>query len=457
MSEHGRTLALTAGGTFLTLAAFTLPLVTVNETAAGLGAGAAGRTWILSSMSIGLGALLLTAGRLADDFGRKRAFVVGALITAVGAVLGAVAPGVVWFVLARIVQGAGGAALTAASLGIIGHTFTSAAERGRATAIWGASLGAGIAAGPLVSAGLTRLHSWRDAYVALALVCLGLAAAGRGLSESAAGRTSRPDIPGVLTLVLGLSALLAGLTEGREGWTNPWVVLLLTAGVVLLLAFVVVERRTADPMLDLGLLRRPAFAAVTIAALVTGGGVIAQMSYLSGFAGRALGISSWTAALLFLVWSGTSVVVSLAARSLPETVSGRVRLGGSLLLVTVGLLLLTHVSVTTTPLGLALGLLVAGLGSGVLNAALGRESVTSVPVGQAGLGSGANNTARYLGSALGVTVVSVVAVPAGAPTPVQLVSGWNHAAVITAVVTLAGALLVLLVGERAQASVDTGE
>jgi hypothetical protein len=97
------------------------------------------------------------------------------------------------------------------------------------------------------------------------------------------------------------------------------------------------------------------------------------------------------------------------------------------------------------------GLLVAGVATGVLNASLGRESVASVPAHQAGLGSGANNTARYLGSALGVTVVSVVAVPSGPLTTSALVHGWNHAALVTAAVSLAGALAVLLVGERSTA------
>src|SRR5262249_21166586 len=95
------------------------------------------------------------------------------------------------------------------------------------------------------------------------------------------------------------------------------------------------------------------------------------------------------------------------------------------------------------------GLLVAGVATGVLNAALGRESVASVPSGQAALGSGANNTARYLGSALGVTVVSVVAAPSGTATVCSLVAGWNRAALVTAAVSLVGALVVLLVGERA--------
>jgi sugar phosphate permease len=103
------------------------------------------------------------------------------------------------------------------------------------------------------------------------------------------------------------------------------------------------------------------------------------------------------------------------------------------------------------------GLFLAGVGSGFLNAALGRESVSSVPVGQGGLGSGANNTARYLGSALGVTVVSVVAAPSGVTGTGSLVAGWNHAAVVTAAVSLVGALGVLLIGERGPAVVALPE
>jgi hypothetical protein len=103
------------------------------------------------------------------------------------------------------------------------------------------------------------------------------------------------------------------------------------------------------------------------------------------------------------------------------------------------------------------GLVVAGVGSGFLNAALGRESVGSVPGGQGGLGSGANNTARYLGSALGVTVVSLVAAPSGAPTTGALVAGWNRAAVVAAVVTLVGAVGVTLVGERVPRVSDVAE
>jgi hypothetical protein len=130
-------------------------------------------------------------------------------------------------------------------------------------------------------------------------------------------------------------------------------------------------------------------------------------------------------------------------------------MGSALAVIAAGQLMLWGVDTSSTAGRFVPGLLLAGVATGVLNAALGRESVASVPPGQAGLGSGANNTARYLGSALGVTVVSVVAVPSGPVSASALVEGWNRAALVTAAVSLLGALVVLLVGERTAAPVVT--
>jgi predicted MFS family arabinose efflux permease len=309
-------------------------------------------------------------------------------------------------------------------------------------------VGAGIAVGPVLSTWLGRWDSWRDVYVVLAVAGVALALTASGCAESRSAHRSRLDVPGVVLLALGTSAVLAGLTEGRQGWTRPLVVVLLAAGVVLLVAFVAVERRSDHAMIDLGLFRRPAFAAVTAAALATGGGIIALLSYVSGFAGVALGLPPTTAAWLMLAWSGPSVVTALVARRLPHHWTGRARMGGALVVVAVGQLMLWGVGTGSGAGRFVPGLLLAGVASGVLNAALGRESVASVPAAQAGLGSGANNTARYLGSALGVTVVSVVAAPSGPVTSAALVDGWNRAALVTAAVSLVGALVVLLVGER---------
>jgi MFS family permease len=452
-----RTLVTASLGTMATLVAFTAPLATVNQTVAGLDAATAGRTWILSSMSIGLGAFLLTAGRVADDFGRRRTFVAGALVLALGSVLAAIAPEVTTFVLARVAQGIGGAAVIAASLGMVAAAFTDPAERARATGVWGASVGAGIAVGPVLSAGLERVGSFRDVYVVLAAAAVGLAATARGCDESRSAHGARLDVPGVVLLAVGMGALLGGLTEGHLGWTRPLVLTLLAAGVVLLGAFVEVERRSGQPMLDLGLFARPAFTAVNLAAVATGGGVIALLSYLPGFVGIALGFSSWTTAWLFLAWSGPSVAMALAARRLPASWTGRSRMAVSLAVIGIGQLLIWHVGPGSGIGRFLPGLLVAGAGSGVLNAALGRESVTSVPAGQGGLGSGATNTARYLGSALGVTVVSIVATPSGVVNAATLSSGWDRAVLATAAVSLLGGLVVHLVGERAEAVAPVAE
>jgi hypothetical protein len=285
-------------------------------------------------------------------------------------------------------------------------------------------------------------------YVVLAAAAVALALTATGCPESKASHRARLDVPGVVLLALGTSALLAGLTEGREGWTRPLVVVLLVAGVVLLGAFVVTELRSDHAMIDLGLFRRPAFAAVTVAALATGGGIIALLSFVSGFAGIALGLPPTTTAWLMLAWSGPSVLAALAARRLPHHWTGRARMGIALVVIAVGQLMLWGIDASSGAWRFVPGLLLAGVASGVLNAALGREAVASVPPTQAGLGSGANNTARYLGSALGVTVVSVVAAPSGTVTPATLVDGWNRAALVTAAVSLVGALVVLLVGER---------
>ena len=448
MPRSSQHLAVASLGTLVTLVTFTAPLATLNSIATDLGAGPAGRTWVLSSMSIGLGAALLSTGTIADDFGRRRTFVAGLVVLAAGSALAALSPDVVVFVLCRVLQGVGGAAVLASSLGLIAATYPAGPRRAAASGVWGASVGAGIAVGPVLAAWLDRLHGWRDVYVLILAAALVLAVVARLLVAESRSAEERPlDLPGVALLAGGMSALLAALVEGRQGWLGPGALLLGAASVLLLAGFVLVERRSAHPMLNLGLFRQPAFVAATVAALTTGAGVIALMSYLSGFLVLVLGLTALEAASLMLLWAVTSVVTALLARCLPAGVSGRVQLAVGLLGVAVGQLAMLGVRAGTTWVHFVPGLLVAGVASGVLNAALGREAVASVPPGRGSLGSGANNTARYVGSAVGVTVVSVVA--AGSTGTAALVSGWNQAVLVTApAMTVLGAVVVLVSRSR---------
>ncbi|GAB3882452.1 MFS transporter [Terrabacter terrigena] len=436
---------MAAVATVLALVAFTAPLATVGSVATAVGADVGGRTWILSSMGIGLGAALLTAGAFADDRGRRRVLVAGLVVLSASSIAAALAGSTLAFVLARVAQGVGAAAVVAASLGLVAHWFEPGSARAAASGVWGASVGAGIALGPLLASSLDRWATWREVYWLLAVAALGLAVlAQRGLEETRSHERCPLDVPGALLLALATVTFLAALVEGRTGWARPDVLVLLGVAAVAAVAFAVVEARVAAPMVDPALLRNGRFVAATVAGLATGAGIIGLLSFLPGFLALALGLAPTTAAVLFLTWSGTSVAFALVARRLPASWSGRRQLAGSLVVVAIGQLALSGLTPGESWVRFVPGLLVAGIGSGVLNAALGREAVASVPPGRGGMGSGANNTARYLGSSVGVTVVSVLVAAhassgAGAA---GLVSGWNAAACVTAGVSLAGAAVV---------------
>ncbi|MGW3515590.1 MFS transporter [Streptomyces hydrogenans] len=422
---------------------YTAPMLTLPATAEAFGTPSSAQAWLLNGTPLGLAALLLVAGALADAHGRRRVFLLGTLALGVTTALGAFAGTTALFTAARIAQGAASAAILAGSLGLLADAYPSGRDRIRATGVWGASVSAGIALGPLLAAVLS-LADWRLAYLTLGAATLATAVTGArtltpprtgGGGDSAStppgsgggpapspGRTAdvpapspagraggggRPDLAGATTLALALGALLTALTLGRDGWLRPAVGVLLLASVVLLALFVAVERRRMDPMIDLGLLRRPAFRASTVGALFTGLAVIGLFSVLPSLLMRGQGVAPLAAAGLFVLWSGTSFVVALQARRLAGRISAPYQLALGFVLSAAGVLpLLGTVDAPAVPWPrLMAGLVVAGAGSGLLNAALPRLAVDSVPPERAAMGSGANNTARYIGSAAGVALM----------------------------------------------------
>ncbi|MCW0216458.1 MAG: MFS transporter [Pseudonocardia sp.] len=442
----GRTLAVTAGGTLLGMTAFTAPLSIVPSVAAHLGAGTVATSWILSSMSLGLAVALLTSGAIGDDLGRRKVFVLGAALLGLGSAACGVAPTPLVFILGRVVEGLGTAAVIACGLGVISHTFPPGPQRLRATGIWGACMGAGPAVGPLLGSVADATVGWRYSYLVLTVLSAALALAARSsLEESRSGRTTPIDVVGAALLGLGLGCLLAALTEGRQGWTSPREIVLIAGAVILLVAFVVHQRRASGPLLDLALFRRPALVSATLAAFVTGAGIIALMSFLSTVLQRGMAETAVHTAVVLLGWSGVSAAASLLARRLPAGLSGGARMASGLGLIALGLVPLTLLTTASPVWQILLGLVVSGVGTGLMNATLGREAVASVPSTSAGTGSGINNASRYVGAAFGVTVVTVVALPAaGADPAAGLVAGWNVAAGIGIALCLAGAAATLL-------------
>jgi MFS family permease len=451
------TLAVGGAATLLVLVGFTTVAPTVQDTASTFRASVAWQTWALSAMSLGLAAALLTAGTMADQIGRRRTLRIGLTALAATTAVSAAAPSMGVFVAARIAQGVAGAAVLAAALALIGHAYPAGRARVRATGIWGATLGAGIAVGPLVSSVLARSGDWRLAYWLEAVLLTVVAVWAGALTESSSTQRRRADVAGAATFAAGMAALVAALVTGRQGWSAASTMVLLVTALACIAAFVAIQARRAEPMFDLHLLRRPSFLNSVLGALVVGLTTIALMSYSASFFERALGLSALASSALLTGWSATSAVIAWHAHRLPTRLTTRHRLVFGLAVCALGLWL-----VRLSPDGgwdaLLPGLIVTGIGSGLTNAALGQLAVASAPQGRPGLGSGANNTARYLGGAAGIAIVVAVAVPSSVqPSTQQLVAGWNAAAAVCAGLCALGIVAALLLRDATPDGADRSD
>jgi predicted MFS family arabinose efflux permease len=422
---------------------YTAPMVTLPDVAAALHTPISAQAWLLNGTPLGLAALLLVAGSLADDYGRRRIFVAGTFALGITTALGALASDTWQFTLARIAQGAASAALLASSLGLIVHAFPTPRGRLHATGVWGAFVSGGIAVGPVLSG---AIPNWRVSYAVLGAAALIIAGLGtRALSESRSPRGGRPDLLGAVTFGLALVSLVAALTLGRDGWLRAPVGLLLLAAVVLVTAFALVERRARTPMIDLGLLRRPRFLASSSGGLFTGLAVIGLFSFLPALLQQTLGLSAMDAAWLFLLWSGLSFTVALQAKRLGGRVPPRLQLAVGFVLHAAGVLTMLGAVGSGSWTRLLPGLVLGGVGSGLLNAALPLLAVDSVPAARAAMGSGAQQTFRYIGSCAGVALTIAISTSTGG----GLAHGANIAMVVSAGLAVLAAVSVVALRERA--------
>lgn len=443
------TLAIACAAVLLVLMDYNAPLVTVPELASALHAGVTAQTWTMNGMVLGLAASMLITGSLADDYGRRRVFVAGTVLFAVSLAAGAAVSSASLFVISRVAQGVGASAMLTASMGLVAHAYPAGPARIRATGLWGAMIGLGVAVGPLVAATVSTVWDWRVSYAIYAVLAVAIVVVTvRMVPESRADDRHRLDPAGLVTLAAGLTLLLAGLTEGRTGWLRPSVGLLFAGAAVALAVFVAIELRRREPMLDLRLFRRPDFVVATLGALITGLAVIGFMSYLPTVFQRSLGTSVLGGALPVTVWAGISFLISMQARRLPMAARRQIAVG---LVISAVAYVVMFGAVEAGSMGrLYVAFAVSGVGSGLLNAALARLAVESVPAGRGSMGSGANQTARYLGSSAGVAITVVLAAGStGTASPEALARGTDVALLVATALTVIGAVLALAIRPRA--------
>ena len=417
----------------------------------GLGFSPAGLQWVISAYALAFGGFLLLGGRLADMLGRRRILIAGAgSFTAASLACGlAGSPGML--VAARAAEGLGAAMMAPAAMSLILAIFPAGAERNRALGALGAVSGAGGAIGVLAGGMLTTWLSWPSVFfVNLPFGALILAAARPLLPESRASLARRRfDVAGAVTVTGGLSVLVyAVVTAASHGWASAATIGLLAGAAALLAAFVVIETRSAAPLLPLTFFRNRTVTAANLAGLLLGGLLFPMFVFLSLYMQQVLGYSAIKAGLAFLVIAGGLIASSALAQ-------GLVTRAGAKLVLTAGLLGLAVAQVLFARLPVA-GHFTAGLLPGfvVVAAALGLSfvgdviaSTTGVKPADAGVASGLINASQQIGGAIGLGVATSVAAArtaallgAGHPKTAALAGGFHEAFILTGGLALAAAI-----------------
>jgi EmrB/QacA subfamily drug resistance transporter len=397
------TLGAVCVATFMLLLDITIVNVALPDIARDLRSSFSDLQWVIDAYALSLAALLLTAGSLADLLGRRRVFATGLGLFTAASLLCALSGSPLFLELARAVQGVGAAAMFATSLALLAATFQGR-ERGTAFGVWGATTGAAVAVGPLVGGVLTETVGWQSIFlinvpIGIGAIAVTLARVAESRDPDAAGI----DWAGLVTFSGGLFLLIFALVRGNaEGWGSPLIVSFLVGAVVLLCAFVVVERRQARPMFDLTLLRKPAFAGASIAAFALSASLFSMFLYMTLYIQNALGYSPLQAGLRFLPVTLLSFFVAPVAGKLSARFPVRLMIGVGLGLVGVGLILMARLDADSKWTALLAGFLFAGVGVGLINPPLASTAVGVVPPQRAGMGSGINSTFRQIGIATGI-------------------------------------------------------
>src|SRR3954454_1247096 len=239
----------------------------LSEIADGLDTGLSGLQWVVDAYTIPLAATVLTAGALADRLGRRRLFIYGLSIFTVSSALCGAAPSIEVLVAARAIQGLGASLMFATALALISQATPEREDRMKALAAYGAAIGASFALGPFIGGGLTELFGWRAIFlVNVPIGAIVLWITYRSVAEGRDPTPRRIDVPGQVTLIAGLFLLVLALLRGNEdGWGSAGIVAALVGAAAFLIAFVIVEERSREPMLPLRLLRQRTFAGPQVA------------------------------------------------------------------------------------------------------------------------------------------------------------------------------------------------
>jgi EmrB/QacA subfamily drug resistance transporter len=419
------TLGAVCVATFMLLLDITVVNTALPKIQQDLGGSFSDLQWVVDAYALSLAALVLTAGSLADRFGRRRIFVGGLAIFSAASLLCALAPDPTFLNLARGLQGVGGAIMFAVSLALVAQEFPGGPERGMAMGIYGASIGVAVAVGPLIGGVLTDGLGWQSVFLVNVPVGIAtIAVTYWKLRESRDPNVSRIDWGGVVTFSAALLLSVFALVRGNdEGWGSTLIVSLLAGAAALMAAFIAIERRVAEPMLPLGLFRRGAFTGVQLAAFAVSASMFSLFLYLTLYLQNFLGYSAIEAGLRYLPITVGAFVLAPISGMLLAKVQARYLMAGGLALTGTGLLLMGGLGIHSEWTALLLGFLVSGIGIGLLNPVIADVALSVVPKEKSGMAAGINDTFRQVGVAVGTAAYGALFLGFGASKVESLAGG----------------------------------
>ena len=404
-------------------------------------------SWVQDAYVLVFGGLLLLGARAGDLVGRRRLFVVGLIVFGTASLLIGLAPAGWWMIAARAVQGIGAAIVAPTSLALITAYFEGQA-RSRAVAWYAATAGIGASLGLLVGGALTEWISWRAAFLVNVPIAIAMVIGARAVLTETPRLRGSFDVVGALSATLGMGALVFAIIEsGVTGWGSARVVVPLLVGLGLLAVLVLNESRVAQPVMPLRLFRSRERSGAYAARMLYLGAMIGFFFFTTQLMQDGLGFSPLQAGLGFLPMSLVNFAVALAIPRLGARISNAVLLAGGTALTLVGMAWLSRAGVADAYLtSVALPMVLVGAGQGLAFAPLTNAGIAGVTPADAGAASGLVNTAHQLGTALGLAVLSAVALRAGAgASGADAVAEHVSAALTGSSVLLAFALVVALV------------
>ncbi|MBI5106580.1 MAG: MFS transporter [Solirubrobacterales bacterium] len=404
-----------------------------------------GLQWVVDAYTLALATTVLTAGSLADRFGRRRFFEIGLVLFTLASIACAASTDITFLHVARAVQGIGAALLFAVSLALLANAYPDMKERSGALAIYGATIGASFAVGPLVGGLLTTGIAWQWIFIInVPFGIAGLWVARTYVAESKDPAAPRVDLPGQLVLTGALFLLTYALLRGNDqGWGSTEIVAELASAGVLLALFVAIESRVKQPMFPLKLFRNSSFTGAQLAVTAISASFFAIFLYTTLYLQQVLGLSALQAGAVYLPATVVSFLVAGASASMLEKVSARLMIGVGLVLVASGMVAMTAAGTDSSWTVVLPGSFLALIGTGMFNPTVSAVALGTVPPHQSGLAAGIHDTFRQAGLAVGVAGLGAL-VPASevfaGGGKAEYVSGLHDALLVGAAIAAAGAV-----------------